>query len=100
MEDPNCRVRVDRRPSVGNTMRLFPSTEEPFIKLRFDNFKTVTRDQTLPAATQDAHAIRRAAGECLKRVPLERRIRLLGVPDRLRSPLTTPSASAAPSLFG
>ena len=60
-------------------MRLFPSTEEPFIKLRFDNFKTVTRDQTLPAATQDAHAIRRAAGECLKRVPLERRIRLLGV---------------------
>jgi DNA polymerase IV len=49
------------------------------LKLRFDNFRTVTRDQTLPAPTQDAQAIRRAAGECLKRVPLERRIRLLGV---------------------
>ena len=49
------------------------------IKLRFDNFRTVTRDHTLAAATADAAAIRRAAGECLKRVPLERRIRLLGV---------------------
>jgi DNA polymerase IV len=49
------------------------------IKLRFDNFRTVTRDLTLETAVQDAAAIRRAAGECLKRVPLERRIRLLGV---------------------
>jgi DNA polymerase-4 len=49
------------------------------IKLRFDNFRTVTRDHTLAAPTDDAAAIRRAAGECLKRVPLERRIRLLGV---------------------
>jgi DNA polymerase-4 len=39
----------------------------------------VTRDQTIPAPTQDARTIRRAAGECLKRVPLDRRIRLLGV---------------------
>lgn len=49
------------------------------IKLRFDNFHTVTRDLTLPAPTDDAKAIRRAAGECLKRIVLERRIRLLGV---------------------
>ena len=49
------------------------------LKLRYDNFKTVTRDRTLDAPTGDATAIRRAAGECLKRVPLERRIRLLGV---------------------
>jgi DNA polymerase IV len=49
------------------------------IKLRYDNFKTLTRDCTLDAPTRDAGAIRRAAGECLKRVPLERRIRLLGV---------------------
>ena len=39
----------------------------------------MTRDQTIDAPTQDAQTIRRAAGECLKRVPLERRIRLLGV---------------------
>ena len=49
------------------------------LKLRYDNFRTVTRDQTIVAPTQDAQTIRRAAGECLKRVPLERRIRLLGV---------------------
>lgn len=49
------------------------------IKLRFDDFKSVTRDISLPSHTLDAHAIRRAAGECLKRVDLSRRLRLLGV---------------------
>ncbi len=49
------------------------------IKLRFDNFQTVTRDLTLDEATRDAAEIRRAAGLCLKRVALTRRIRLLGV---------------------
>jgi DNA polymerase IV len=49
------------------------------IKLRFDDFRTVTRDQTIDAPTQDAAAIRRAAGQCLKRVEFARRIRLLGV---------------------
>ena len=49
------------------------------IKLRFDDFKIVTRDLTLPAHTLDARTIRRAAGECLKRVDLTRRLRLLGV---------------------
>jgi DNA polymerase-4 len=49
------------------------------IKLRFDDFKIVTRDLTLPAHTMDARTIRRAAGECLKRVDLSRRLRLLGV---------------------
>ena len=49
------------------------------IKLRYDNFKTVTRDRTIEHATQEARTIRRAAGECLKRVTLDRRIRLLGV---------------------
>lgn len=49
------------------------------IKLRFDDFKIVTRDLTLPAHTMDGKTIRRAAGECLKRVDLSRRLRLLGV---------------------
>jgi DNA polymerase-4 len=49
------------------------------IKLRFDDFRTVTRDHTLPAAVADALAIRHAAGLCLKRVDLTRRLRLLGV---------------------
>jgi len=49
------------------------------VKLRFDDFRTVTRDITLPAPTEEASAIRRAAGQCLKRIELSRRIRLLGV---------------------
>ena len=49
------------------------------IKLRFEDFKTVTRDQTLPQAVADAAVIRQAAGMCLKRVDLTRRLRLLGV---------------------
>ena len=49
------------------------------IKLRFDDFRVVTRDQTLDHFTADARVIRRAAGQCLKRAPLARRLRLLGV---------------------
>ena len=49
------------------------------IKLRFEDFKTVTRDLTLPQPVADAAAIRQAAGRCLTRVNLARRLRLLGV---------------------
>ena len=49
------------------------------IKLRYDDFKSVTRDQTLAQPTADARAIRQAAGLCLKRAPLTQRLRLLGV---------------------
>jgi DNA polymerase-4 len=49
------------------------------IKLRYDNFQSVTRAATLAVPVDDAAAIRRAAGLCLKRAPLERRLRLLGV---------------------
>jgi DNA polymerase-4 len=49
------------------------------IKLRYDNFKSVTRDQTIDHAVQDAATLRRVAGQCLKRVDLSRRLRLLGV---------------------
>jgi len=49
------------------------------IKLRFDDFHTVTRDLTIPHATADAGELRRAATECLKRISLDRKIRLLGV---------------------
>ncbi|MDM7948508.1 DNA polymerase IV [Hydrogenophaga sp.] len=49
------------------------------IKLRYDNFQSVTRDITIDSFTADAATIRRQAGLCLKRVDLSRRIRLLGV---------------------
>ncbi|MFT0849250.1 DNA polymerase IV [Achromobacter sp. F4_2707] len=49
------------------------------VKVRFEDFRTVTRDLTLPQAITEAPAIRQAAGLCLKRIPMERRLRLLGV---------------------
>ena len=61
---------LQRKGYVGKTIG---------IKLRFDDFKIVTRDQTLPEHTQDARRIRQVAGQCLKRVDLGRRLRLLGV---------------------
>ena len=61
---------LQRKGYVGRTVG---------IKLRYEDFRTVTRDATLPTATDDAADIRRAAGECLKRVSLDKRLRLLGV---------------------
>lgn len=49
------------------------------IKLRYADFHAVTRDITLPSGVSDGRAIRQAAGECLRRVPLDQKIRLLGV---------------------
>ena len=92
---------LQRKGYVGKTIG---------IKLRYDNFKTATRDQTVDAYTADAKAIRHAAGLCLKRVPLERRLRLLGVRIGSLTPVGashsdqgfTPSRKAdniAPGLF-
>jgi DNA polymerase-4 len=92
---------LQRKGYVGRTIGL---------KLRYDNFKTVTRDRTIPQPTQDAKTIRRAASECLKRVPLERRIRLLGVrisglcrPEEAAAfaarVVAEPHAEPTPSLF-
>ena len=66
------RVAADlaRKGYVGRTIG---------IKLRYDDFRIATRDMTLEHFTGDAKVIRQAAGQCLKRVDLSRRLRLLGV---------------------
>ena len=61
---------LQRKGYVGKTVG---------IKLRYDDFKGVTRDQTLAFYTAEAATIRHTAGLCLKRVPLQQRLRLLGV---------------------
>jgi DNA polymerase IV len=61
---------LQRKGYVGKTIG---------IKLRYDNFQSVTRDKTLNTFTADARMIREAAGQCLKRVDLTHRLRLLGV---------------------
>ncbi|MDO4904974.1 MAG: DNA polymerase IV [Lautropia sp.] len=49
------------------------------IKLRYADFRIATRDQTLDIPTQDARRIRETAAQCLKRVDLSKRLRLLGI---------------------
>ncbi len=49
------------------------------VKLRYTDFRIVTRSITLPQATRDAATIRLWAGRCIKTAPLDRRLRLLGV---------------------
>ena len=67
------------------------------IKLRYEDFHTVTRDLTLPAPISDPIGIRRAASECLRRVPLEQRLRLLGVRASALQSATSVVAEAATS---
>jgi DNA polymerase-4 len=61
---------LQRKGYVGRTIG---------IKLRFDNFQTLTRDSTVEQPTAEATTIRHIAGQGLKRIDLTRRIRLLGV---------------------
>ncbi|WP_031404098.1 DNA polymerase IV [Thiomonas sp. FB-Cd] len=49
------------------------------IKVRFEDFRTVTRDVSLITPTADARTIQRAARMCLKRIELQQRLRLLGI---------------------
>jgi DNA polymerase IV len=50
------------------------------VKVRFDDFQILTRDLSLTIASADAVHLRKAAFECLARVPEQRsRIRLIGV---------------------
>lgn len=89
---------LQRKGYVGRTIG---------IKLRYDDFRAVTRDQTIAEPTHDAATIRRVAGLCLKRVPLERRLRLLGVRvgglsrpgDSLRPPVGAGGMGANAELF-
>ena len=64
------------------------------IKLRFDDFKTVTRDQSIAVPTNDPAEIRHIAGQCLKRVDLTRRLRLLGVRVGSLSRLGAPASAS------
>jgi len=78
---------LQRKGYVGRTIG---------IKLRYDDFRAVTRDQTIAEPTHDAATIRRVAGLCLKRVPLQRRIRLLGVRVASLVPVAPHSADSMP----
>jgi DNA polymerase-4 len=76
------------------------------LKLRYEDFSTITRDHALEVPIADANALRDAVRTCLKRVPLERKLRLLGIragslmrKDEYRAPVVAPSRVAEPGLF-
>lgn len=64
---------------AGDMQRKGYAARNIGLKLRYEDFSIATRATTLPLPTQDARVIRRVAGECARRAPLDRRIRLLGV---------------------
>ena len=66
------------------------------IKLRYDNFQTVTRDHTLERRSRTPPPSAAPRARCLKRVPLERRIRLLGVRMASLAPVLASTAPATP----
>ena len=66
------------------------------IKLRYDDFRTISRNITLSSPTADAVAVRRAAEECLRRVPLKQTLRLLGVRASTLSAADTLRSSSMP----
>ena len=76
---------LQRKGYVGKTIG---------IKLRYDDFKIATRDQTIERFTADAKTIRQTGGQCLKRVPLERPLRLLGVRVGALAKADSPEAQA------
>ena len=49
------------------------------VKLRYSDFQIVTRDVALADSVSDVTALRRPAAECIRRAPLTKRLRLLGV---------------------
>ena len=64
---------------AGDLQRKGYSAKTIGIKLRYDDFKIATRDLTGSTPLHEAAAIRLAAGQCLKRVDLGKKLRLLGV---------------------
>jgi DNA polymerase-4 len=54
-------------------------TRNVTLKIRFSDFETLTRAKTMTEPTDSEEEIRRAAFDCLKRIPLKKRVRLIGV---------------------
>jgi len=49
------------------------------VKMRFNDFKTLTRAKTLPGYSDSLEEIRKAAFDCLNRFEIRKKVRLLGV---------------------
>ncbi|HUL12436.1 MAG TPA: DNA polymerase IV [Methylococcaceae bacterium] len=79
---------LDHKGYVGKTIG---------VKLRYEDFHTVTRDKTLASPVAAASEILRAARDCLRRVPLDRKLRLLGIRAASLSPTNLESVTDSPN---
>ena len=94
------RILVDLCDRLGADLeRLGRLGRSMGIKLRYDDFRTVTRDLTLAAPTRDPQVILGAARACLRRVPLDRPLRLLGIKAGTLVPAGTASPCVPRGLF-
>ncbi|TVP93551.1 MAG: DNA polymerase IV [Thioalkalivibrio sp.] len=66
------------------------------IKLRYEDFRTLTRDQTLREPIDDPARLLAASRECLRRAPLDRPLRLLGVRVSALVPVDAVAEDAGP----
>lgn len=64
---------------VGDLRRSGYKGKNVTVKVRFSDFKTVTRGKTLQQASDSLEGMRRAAFECLGRIEITKKVRLIGV---------------------
>jgi DNA polymerase-4 len=67
-------LRVGRRLRKAGV-----SARAVVLKIKYSDFKVLTRRTTLPSPTDDGLELHRAATELLRNVPLDRRVRLTGI---------------------
>jgi len=64
---------------VSDLARKGYSARTITLKIRFDDFRTITRGTTIQDYSASEDVVRRAAFSCLKRIELNRKVRLIGI---------------------
>jgi len=67
------------KETVGDIRERGYRTKTVTLKVRFSDFKTYTRAKTLTQFTDSFDAIKKAAFECLSRLELNKKVRLIGI---------------------
>lgn len=67
------------REVAGNMKQTGHKGKTITVKVRLNDFKTHTRAKTLPEPTDSPEEIKRAAFDCLGRIKLKKKVRLIGI---------------------
>lgn len=75
-----ARVLAELSREVAGDMKAHRYRAQTItIKIRFSDFETITRSLTIGEITDSEEVIRKAAFACLKRIELNKKVRLIGV---------------------